>query len=104
VEAYLCEAFALWARHECDIRIRPVKVRLGIRGVAGDIGEGRVGRLIWRGKSDGRGLWRNITGTSKRVHEGRRTSVLGVVGGRKAVEPGGGVQILKGGIWKGPTV
>lgn len=89
MEAYLCEAFALWTLHECDIRIRLVKVRLGIKGIAGDIGEGWVGRLVWRGKGDGRGLWRNITGTSKGVHEGRRTSGLGVVGGWKAAEPAG---------------
>ena len=84
VEAYLCETFALWTLHECDIRIRFVEVGLGIRGVAGHIGEGPVGGLFWRGKDNGRGLWRNVSVTSKGVHEGEN---LGRGDGR---EEGGG--------------
>ena len=63
---YLCEALAFWALHECNIRIGSVEVGLGIRGIAGDI----RGGLVLRGKGDGWRLWRDISGTRKRVHEG----------------------------------
>lgn len=98
---YLCEAFALWALHECDIWIRSVEVRLGIRGIAGDI----RGGLVWRGEGDGRGLWGDISGTRKRVHEKegdpRGCSYVGeregkrVEEGRRRRKEG---QILKGGM------
>ena len=81
VEAYLCEAFALWTLHKCDVWIRLVKVRWGIWGIAGDIGVELVGGLVWGGKGDGRRVRGNISGTSKGVHEGRGASVLGGGGG-----------------------